>query len=218
TPRIITNENGTEVWRWDSDPFGTTAANEDPDGDGVLFGYNLRFPGQYFDAETGLHYNYFRDYDPATGRYVESDPVGLDGGLNTYAYVASNLLRYVDPLGLVKVKRVKYQITSYQLSVDKNLGARNSIAARSTIYVWVEDCCKQKTKHKLYDNEPGASPGIKSPTVDFNYTEAFFYSYYSDTCSCDCTETFAGGFFEGDPDFWADRYLDFLEALSDIEF
>jgi len=101
TPRVITNSSYTEVWRWDSDPFGTTQANEDSDNDGNKLTYNLRFPGQYFDAETGLHYNYFRDYDPATGRYIESDPIGLDGGLNTYAYVSQNPITHADPRGLV---------------------------------------------------------------------------------------------------------------------
>jgi RHS repeat-associated protein len=88
------------VWRWDSEPFGTSPANEDPDGDGRRVTYNLRFPGQYFDAETGLHQNYFRDYEPAVGRYTTSDPIGLEGGLNTYAYVSANPLLFSDPLGL----------------------------------------------------------------------------------------------------------------------
>jgi RHS repeat-associated protein len=59
----------------------------------------LRFPGQYFDAETGLHYNMFRDFNPQTGRYIESDPIGLDGGLNTYGYVGGNPLSRIDPKG-----------------------------------------------------------------------------------------------------------------------
>jgi RHS repeat-associated protein len=101
SPRVITRpSDNVVVWRWDNiDAFGNNAANENPGGLGT-FTYNLRFPGQYFDAETGLHYNYFRDFDPSTGRYVESDPVGLDGGINTYAYGGSNPLVNIDPEGL----------------------------------------------------------------------------------------------------------------------
>jgi RHS repeat-associated protein len=86
TPRKITQPSDNALlWRWDPDTFGSASPNQNPAGLGA-FTYNLRFPGQYYLAESGLHYNYYRDYDPQTGRYVESDPIGLHGGLNTYAY------------------------------------------------------------------------------------------------------------------------------------
>jgi RHS repeat-associated protein len=89
------------VWRWDNlDPFGANLPNENPSGLGN-FTCNLRLPGQYFDRETKLHYNYFRDYDPGIGRYVESDPIGLSGGINTYGYVGGNPISRSDPSGLV---------------------------------------------------------------------------------------------------------------------
>ncbi|GAB0150614.1 hypothetical protein MnBA_00140 [Marinobacterium sp. BA1] len=83
------------VWRADYDAFGKASV-----ASGSILTFNLRFPGQYFDSETGLHYNYYRDYDPSTGRYIQSDPIGLQGGLNTYAYVEGNPLTFYDPMGL----------------------------------------------------------------------------------------------------------------------
>ncbi|RME57712.1 RHS repeat-associated core domain-containing protein, partial [Candidatus Parcubacteria bacterium] len=60
--------------------FGVATVNEDPDGDGIRVTNNFRFPGQYYDAETGLNYNYQRTYDPSLGRYTQTDPIGLNGG------------------------------------------------------------------------------------------------------------------------------------------
>ena len=100
TPRKATNQTQQVVWHWLSDAFGKTAANDDVDGDAVATVINLRFPGQYYDGETELHYNYFRDYDPGMGRYVQSDPIGLLGGVNIYGYVMANPQSYIDPYGL----------------------------------------------------------------------------------------------------------------------
>lgn len=92
------------MWRWDqAEPFGVNAPDENPSGLGA-FDLPLRLPGQYFDKETNLHYNYLRDYDPSIGRYGESDPIGLRGGLNTYAYVAADPLRHIDLFGEQRLK------------------------------------------------------------------------------------------------------------------
>jgi len=101
TPRLVTSDAGQVVWRWEqSEPFGNIGPEEDPDGDANAFAFPLRFPGQYADQETNSAYNVFRDYDPATGRYIQSDPIGLAGGLNTYGYVSSSPVALIDPSGL----------------------------------------------------------------------------------------------------------------------
>jgi RHS repeat-associated protein len=101
TPRLITDQNKAVVWQWDNrEAFGNNLPNENPSSLGT-FTYNPRFAGQYFDRETNLHYNYFRDnYFPDLGRYGQSDPIGLEGGPNTYLYVLGSPLRFSDPLGL----------------------------------------------------------------------------------------------------------------------
>jgi RHS repeat-associated protein len=137
TPRKITRPSDDVVmWRWDSDPFGMTLANENPSGLGV-FSYSLRFPGQYYDSETGLHYNYYRDYDPATGRYVQSDPAGLTYSLNTYAYLDGDPLHGTDPFGLGRATG-RPRPTTTDVSVGICLGARcfDRQVSRDGEFVW----------------------------------------------------------------------------------
>jgi RHS repeat-associated protein len=91
------------VWRWDQqEPFGNHPADENPSGLGA-FDLPLRLPGQYFDKETNLAYNYYRNYDASVGRYVESDPLGPRAGPNTYSYVQGRPLSAMDPLGLFEI-------------------------------------------------------------------------------------------------------------------
>ena len=100
TPRVILDAQGQVRWRWMGEPFGASPAEEQPTAGLTPFQQNLRFPGQQYEAFGGRHYNHFRDYDPTTGRYVQSDPIGLAGGINTYAYVDGNPLSRTDRLGL----------------------------------------------------------------------------------------------------------------------
>jgi len=100
TPKLLTDATETIVWRSVREAFGEMTPDENPDGDANSITLNIRFPGQYYDLESDTHYNYFRDYDPALGRYVQADPIGLRGGLNIYSYVENNPARYLDPNGL----------------------------------------------------------------------------------------------------------------------
>jgi RHS repeat-associated protein len=106
TPRRITAPDATLVWQWGYSAFGdeapTVAARKFAsvtavDGD---LEFNLRYPGQYFDRESNLHYNGFRTYNPQTGRYTQGDPIGLQGGWNRFGYVGANPVTGTDPLGL----------------------------------------------------------------------------------------------------------------------
>lgn len=98
TPQVITAQNQSVLWMADYEPFGKAKLNANN-----TIAFSARFPGQYLDSETGIYYNYFRDYDPSIGSYIESDPIGLGGGINTYAYVDGNPLMFTDPFGLEKI-------------------------------------------------------------------------------------------------------------------
>jgi RHS repeat-associated protein len=97
TPEILTDATGTVAWEAWYEPFGE--AHIHPSSSVVN---NIRLPGQYFDAETGLHYNYHRYYDPRTGRYLTPDPIGLLGGINLFPYSQGNPVNSIDPLGLYR--------------------------------------------------------------------------------------------------------------------
>ena len=94
TPQKLTDSTGALVWSADYLPFGRADVNM------ATVDNNLRFAGQYYDSETGLHYNYHRYYDPSLGRYLRADPIGLKGGINLYTYVDGNPVNLLDPFGL----------------------------------------------------------------------------------------------------------------------
>jgi len=96
---MATDAKGKPIWEANYSPFGKLVPAMAQTKPG--FELNLRLPGQYADTETGLYYNDHRYYDPARGRYLTPDPLGLGGGANGYAYVDGNPLKYIDPEGLV---------------------------------------------------------------------------------------------------------------------
>ncbi|WP_269791660.1 RHS repeat-associated core domain-containing protein [Stenotrophomonas sp. Iso1] len=120
TPRLVFNPlRNVPVWTWDikGEAFGNSVPNQDPDIDDQDFVFDMRFPGQRYDAVSGLNYNYYRDYDPSSGRYVQSDPIGLGGGISTYGYVGGNPMGAIDPSGLIDLK-----IPGISVSIHANPG------------------------------------------------------------------------------------------------
>jgi RHS repeat-associated protein len=111
-PYKIVNSANAQVWLWDHDPFGNGAPTA-----AAGFSHSLRFPGQVHDVESGLHSNGRRDYDPRLGRYVESDPVGLEGGINTYAYANNNPVNSVDPTGTVVTPETLWDLGNVAMGV-----------------------------------------------------------------------------------------------------
>jgi RHS repeat-associated protein len=126
---LATNKQGGTTWKAVAESFGST---------GVLPGnsitMNLRFPGQYFDSETDSHYNFLRNYKPDQGRYAQSDPIGLNGGVNEYVYGNGRPTYYIDPQGL----SVKWH--GNMVSADLTIGAVLSAGAGGGYYSLESDC------------------------------------------------------------------------------
>jgi RHS repeat-associated protein len=175
TPRQITDTSNVSRWEWaNGDPFGNNAPNENPASAGV-FSYNLRFPGQYFDVETGKHYNYFRDYDPAIGRYIESDPIGLFGGVNTYAYVGNWPLAATDPLGLDTVL-----ITVYDHGVGTHSAVRVDNGKDPMLYDPAGSYCRPKKKDTNQCEPRGGNDTFYGNDANLNNYIKFHKSLGSD--------------------------------------
>ncbi|RQO62758.1 hypothetical protein DBV14_03620 [Variovorax sp. KBW07] len=132
TPRKLTNVDGQAVWQWGYSAFGedkpTLARHrfanlETTPNPGTTnlseVKFNLRYPGQYADEESGLFYNYFRSYDARTGRYSQPDPIGLDGGWNRFGYVGGNPLSFTDPLGLLTSLQRCYQTPASAIACNE---------------------------------------------------------------------------------------------------
>lgn len=157
TPRVIVNQNNTPVWRWENThAFGANLPDEDPDSNNKLFEYHSRFPGQYFDKETNLHYNYFRYYEPETGRYISPDPIGLAGGMNVYGYVNSNSVNQIDPFGLFEV-------------IVNDTGGRNGPTYGGTMIVKGENGQLTIVPVSTWPNPTNPNPGIATGSYPGTY-------------------------------------------------
>lgn len=136
TPQKITAVNGRVVWatsytsflKADLSPFCSVTNN-------------LRAPGQYFDQETSLHYNWHRYYDPKAGRYMRTDPIGIDGGINLYTYVENDPINWIDPYGLVR--------TSIDAQIQKCLELPSPAAKIRCLEDTFDTICSSKQKKRV---------------------------------------------------------------------
>ena len=169
TPRVVIDpDRNVAVWKWDlaGEAFGDAVPSEDADGDGLAFVFDMRFPGQRYDAASGLSQNYFRDYDAATGRYAQSDPIGLDGGISTYGYANGAPTMYSDPDGLI-AGRIGLQLVSRFVlpRLGIQLAARTAVrATRARImqHAAVRKVAAQEVRRRASQSSVVCRPNIAS--------------------------------------------------------
>lgn len=156
TPRVVIHPvRNVAVWSWDlrGEAFGNNSPNQNPDGDASQFVFNLRFPGQRYDSTTGLNYNYFRDYDATTGRYVQSDPVGLHGGMTTYSYGGGTPILAIDIFGLKDTCRRESNSGSDWFKTGKT---KETILSSK---LYLRDCIPLARFGPMWSIDPSPDPG-----------------------------------------------------------
>ena len=155
TPRAITDTNNVLKWSWENkESFGKNLPVDNVSG--TVFEFNLRLPGQYYDKETGLNYNVNRDYNPNWGRYVQSDPIGLLGGINTYGYVGGSPLGSSDDLGLYEGEIID-NLINYTSGIGDNITFGLTKYIRNSYNLGSVDSCS--TQYKI-GNVMGIAVGI----------------------------------------------------------
>ncbi|RPH71220.1 hypothetical protein EHM76_06285, partial [bacterium] len=207
TPKVLTDKLGKVVWNMELEPFGNEVQTKGTQGTYIRnVENNLRFPGQYVDAETGLHYNYFRNYNPKTGRYLEADPIGLGGGINPYLYVKWNPLSFADPTGTNPLTDLARYLWSkvidlylipngYTLAADlfKNSlqdypGSINTVLAKSKIRASSEYQAKVKS---IIANASNSTIPYTQSSIAWNGGDLFLaihlaqFNYFGNKCSTD---------------------------------
>lgn len=150
TPRAVTDGTGTVIWSWayQGNPFG-----EQQPSSSTGYVLNLRYPGQYYDAETGTNYNVFRTFEPSAARYLQPDPTGFDGGIGLFAYVGGNPLNYIDPLGLSDSEGTVlcdgnggFKIINNDHSVARQCTQQHEQSHVDDLKKWAPNVCKGKSE------------------------------------------------------------------------
>ena len=176
TPQFLTGNNQQTVWAADYDPFGKATISTE------TITNNIRFPGQYYDSETGLAYNWFRYYDPQLGRYITSDRIGLDGGINTYLYVNANPIRFIDPTGLIDWSgtqttiaagegggAVRFKFILESKCVNGKKGTAEVVAGGSTLTLGIPASATYSRSVEFTDDNTEVDPNVFSGSAKYAY-------------------------------------------------
>jgi len=164
TPIAMTDGSSMFRWRAELRPFGDVQSLSS------TIENNLRFPGQYFDSETGLHQNWFRDYAPKTGRYLEADPIGLSGGINLYAYSGDSPVAFADPTGLAFCL---YDISLHRLTCTTNDFSRTTTIGPENVFSGFGECAN----NPLCAEEENTGP-VPPGNYDLIATEKYGGSWF----------------------------------------